>query len=52
MKEFKSSHKKALAVVVLCVCTVLILFTGPSFNFGLQVVLSFILMFFLIWLVT
>ncbi len=41
-----------LAFVILCACTILILFTGPEFGFVWQVVLSGVLMFFLFWLVT
>ena len=41
-----------LAFVVLCLCTVGILYTGPGFNFALQVVLTFILLVFLFWLIT
>ncbi|SVB25368.1 uncharacterized protein METZ01_LOCUS178222 [marine metagenome] len=41
-----------LAFLILCSCTVLILFTGPGFPFGLQVVLSCLLLFFLFWLAT
>ncbi|QPJ66267.1 MAG: hypothetical protein G3M78_13035 [Candidatus Nitrohelix vancouverensis] len=41
-----------LAFLILCACTVLILYTGPEFNFALQVILSCLLMFFLFWLVT
>ena len=41
-----------LAFVILCVCSVLILFTGPGFSFVWQVILSSVLFFFLFWLVT
>ncbi|MCA9483894.1 MAG: hypothetical protein KC553_09180 [Nitrospina sp.] len=41
-----------IAFGVLTLCTFGILFTGPGFNFGLQVVLTFILLIFLFWLVT
>ncbi|PIQ99200.1 MAG: hypothetical protein COV66_15130 [Nitrospinae bacterium CG11_big_fil_rev_8_21_14_0_20_45_15] len=41
-----------LAFLILCAATFLILFTGPGFNFVLQVILSFILLFFLFWLIT
>jgi len=41
-----------IAFMVLCLATVGILFTGPGFNFALQVVLTFILLVFLFWLVT
>ncbi len=41
-----------LAFIVLCLCTVGILYTGPGFNFALQVVLTFILLVFLFWLIT
>lgn len=48
----KNSTRGALAFIILCACTVLILFTGPGFSFGLQVVLSCLLLFFLFWLAT
>ena len=48
----KDSIRRALAFIILCACTVLILFTGPEFPFGLQVVLSSLLLFFLFWLAT
>jgi hypothetical protein len=48
----KHSIRKAIAFIILCACTVLILFTGPEFGFGLQVVLSCLLLFFLFWFVT
>jgi len=48
----KDSTRRALAFIILCSCTVLILFTGPEFPFGLQVVLSSLLLFFLFWLAT
>ena len=48
----KYSTRRALAFIILCSCTVLILFTGPEFPFGLQVVLSSLLLFFLFWLAT
>ena len=48
----KDSTRRALAFIILCACTVLILFTGPGFSFGLQVVLSCLLLFFLFWLAT
>jgi len=48
----KDSTRRALAFIILCACTVLILFTGPGFPFGLQVVLSCLLLFFLFWLAT
>ena len=48
----KDSTRRALAFIILCTCTVLILFTGPGFPFGLQVVLSCLLLFFLFWLAT
>ena len=48
----KDSTRRALAFIILCTCTVLILFTGPGFPFGLQVVLSSLLLFFLFWLAT
>ena len=41
-----------IAFVILCLCTVGILYTGPGFNFALQVVLSFVLLVFLFWLIT
>jgi hypothetical protein len=48
----KDSTRRALAFIILCACTILILFTGPGFSFGLQVVLSCLLLFFLFWLAT
>ena len=48
----KQSTRLILAFVILCLCTVLILFTGPGFNFVWQVILSSVLFFFLFWLVT
>lgn len=48
----KHSVRIALGFFILCAATVLILFTGPGFPFGLQVVLSCLLLFFLFWLVT
>ena len=48
----KEGTRKAIAFIILCSCTVLILFTGPEFPFGLQVVLSSLLLFFLFWLAT
>ncbi len=48
----KQSIRKVIAFIVLCACTVLILFTGPELGFGWQVVLSCLLLFFLFWLVT
>jgi len=48
----KQRTRNIIALFILCAATFLILFTGPGFNFALQVVLSFILMFFLFWLVT
>lgn len=48
----KGSTRRALAFIILCACTVLILFTGPEFPFGLQVILSCLLLFFLFWLAT
>ena len=41
-----------LALLILTACSVLILFSGPGFHFVAQVILSFILLFFLFWLVT
>lgn len=41
-----------LAFIILIAATVLILFTGPGFNFALQVALSCLLMVLLFWLVT
>jgi len=41
-----------LAFIILCACTFLILFTGPEFNFALQVVITCLLLFFLFWLIT
>ena len=41
-----------MGFLILCSMTVGILFTGPEFNFALQVVLSSLALFFLFWLVT
>ena len=41
-----------LAFVILCVMTGGILFTGPGFNFALQVILASLMLFFLFWLIT
>jgi hypothetical protein len=49
---FKRRTRLILAFLILCTCTVLILFTGPGFGFVWQVVLSSILFFFLFWLIT
>ena len=43
----KKRTRHILAFVILCVCTVLILFTGPGFGFIWQVIISSILFFFL-----
>jgi hypothetical protein len=48
----KQSTRLILAFLILCACSVLILFTGPGFSFVWQVVLSGVLFFFLFWLVT
>ena len=48
----KDSTRRIIAFIILCISSVLILFTGPEFSFGLQVVLSCILLFFLFWLAT
>lgn len=48
----KQSTRLILAFLILCVCTTLILFTGPGFSFIWQVILSGILFFFLFWLIT
>ena len=48
----KQRTRLILAFVILCVCSVLILFTGPGFSFVWQVILSSVLFFFLFWLVT
>ncbi len=41
-----------LAFVILCVMTGGILFTGPGFNFALQVIIASLMLFFLFWLIT
>ena len=48
----KKRTRHILAFIILCVSTVLILFTGPGFGFIWQVILSSVLFFFLFWLVT
>ena len=48
----KKSTRLILAFIILCVCTVLILFTGPGFSFVWQVILSSLLFFTLFWLIT
>lgn len=48
----KKRTRLILAFLILCVCTVSILFTGPGFGFVWQVTLSGILFFFLFWLIT
>jgi len=48
----KQSTRLILAFLILCLCSVLILFTGPGFSFVWQVILSGVLFFFLFWLVT
>jgi hypothetical protein len=48
----KKRTRLIIAFVILCCATVLILFTGPGFNFVWQVVLSSFLFFFLFWLIT
>ncbi|MBI4384434.1 MAG: hypothetical protein HY579_10425 [Nitrospinae bacterium] len=51
-RKLTKNQRAILGFVILCLCTVLILYTGPGFNFALQVVLASMLMFFLFWLVT
>ncbi|MBI4388915.1 MAG: hypothetical protein HY580_01935 [Nitrospinae bacterium] len=51
-KKLNKTQRAILGFVILCLCTVLILYTGPGFNFALQVVISSILLVFLFWLVT
>ncbi len=41
-----------IAFGILTFCTFGILFTGPDFNFALQVVLTFVLLIALFWLIT
>ncbi len=41
-----------LAFVILCGMTGGILFTGPGFNFALQVIIASLMLFFLFWLIT
>lgn len=53
MKPILSKRTRLLlAFLILSACTVMVLFTGPGFNFVWQVVLSGILFFFLFWLIT
>ena len=51
-KPLEQKVRLIIAFVILCVCTVLILYTGPGFNFALQVLLSCVLLFFLFSLIT
>ncbi|NIW07606.1 MAG: hypothetical protein GWN38_18160 [Nitrospinaceae bacterium] len=48
----KKRTRMILAFLILSICTILILFTGPGFGFVWQVILSGVLFFFLFWLVT
>ena len=48
----KQRTRLILAFIILCLCTILILYTGPEFNFAWQVIISCILLFFLFWLIT
>ena len=48
----KQRKRLIIAFIILCAASVLILFTGPGFNFVWQVILSGILFFFLFWLIT
>ena len=51
-KPLSHKFRLILAFVILCACTILILYTGPGFNFAVQVLLSCILLFLLFWLIT
>ena len=48
----KQRTRLIIAFIILCAASVLILFTGPEFNFVWQVILSGFLFFFLFWLIT
>lgn len=52
MKRLNQKIRLILAFIILIAATVLILFTGPGFNFALQVALSCLLMILLFWLIT
>jgi len=52
MKKPSQRIRLILAFIILCAMTVGILFTGPEFNFALQVVLASLMLFFLFWLIT
>jgi hypothetical protein len=49
---FKKRTRLIMGFIILCLATVLILFTGPGFSFVWQVILSGFLFFFLFWLIT
>ena len=48
----KQRTRLIIAFLILCAASVLILFTGPEFDFVWQVILSSFLFFFLFWLIT
>ncbi|MFQ5482311.1 MAG: hypothetical protein ACE5ER_06090 [Nitrospinaceae bacterium] len=48
-KKISQSTRLKMSFGVLCVATFGILYTGPGFNFALQVLLTFILLVFLFW---
>tara|TARA_Y100000590_G_C15369122_1_gene881838 strand:+ start:344 stop:517 length:174 start_codon:yes stop_codon:yes gene_type:complete len=48
----KQRTRLIIAFLILCAASVLILFTGPEFDFIWQVILSSVLFFFLFWLIT
>jgi len=52
MKKPSQRTRLILGFLILCTMTVGILFTGPEFNFALQVVLASLMLFFLFWLIT
>jgi len=51
-KKIPQRVRLILAFFLLCGMTFGVLFTGPGFNFALQVVLSSLALFFLFWMIT
>ncbi len=52
MKKPSQRIRLILGFIILCTMTVGVLFTGPEFNFALQVVIASLMLFFLFWLIT
>jgi len=50
--KLNQQTRLVLAFIILCVMTFGVLFTGPGFNFALQVIIASLMLFFLFWLVT